>query len=80
MEKIEIREELLLFNDWLNETEMNATLNIGHEVGNFTVVKYLKTYGLNNAESYRVTDAKGNDAIMKLMVDGCSASSRSHPV
>lgn len=72
-EKIEIREELLLFNDWLNETEMNATLNIGHEVGNFTVVKYLKTYGLNNAESYRVTDAEGNDAIMKLMVDGCSS-------
>ena len=52
---------------------MNATLNIGHEVGNFTVVKYLKTYGLNNAESYRVTDAEGNDAIMKLMVDGCSS-------
>ena len=52
---------------------MNATLNIGYEVGNFTVVKYLKTYGLNNAESYRVTDAKGNDAIMKLMVDGCSS-------
>lgn len=50
-EKIEIWEELLLFNDWLNETEMNATLNIGYEVGNFTVVKYLKTYGLNNAES-----------------------------
>ena len=72
-EKIEIWEELLLFNDWLNETEMNATLNIGHEVGNFTVVKYLKTYGLNNAESYRVTDAEGNDAIMKLMVDGCSS-------
>ena len=72
-EKIEIWEELLLFNDWLNETEMNATLNIGHEVGNFTVVKYLKTYGLNNAESYRVTDAEGNDAIMKLMVDACSS-------
>ena len=72
-EKIEIWEELLLFNDWLNETEMNATLNIGHEVGNFIVVKYLKTYGLNNAESYRVTDAEGNDAIMKLMVDGCSS-------
>lgn len=52
---------------------MNATLNIGHEVGNFTVVKYLKTYGLNNAESYRVTDSEGNDAIMKLMVDGCSS-------
>ena len=52
---------------------MNSTLNIGHEVGNFTVVKYLKTYGLNNAESYRVTDAEGNDAIMKLMVDGCSS-------
>lgn len=52
---------------------MNATLNIGHEVGNFTVVKYLKTYGLNNAESYRVTDAEGNDAIMKLIVDGCSS-------
>ena len=72
-EKIEIWEELLLFNDWLNETEMNATLNIGHEVGNFIVVKYLKTYGPNNAESYRVTDAEGNDAIMKLMVDGCSS-------
>ena len=72
-EKIEIWEELLLFNDWLNETEMNSTLNIGHEVGNFIVVKYLKTYGLNNAESYRVTDAEGNDAIMKLMVDGCSS-------
>ena len=52
---------------------MNSTLNIGHEVGNFIVVKYLKTYGLNNAESYRVTDAEGNDAIMKLMVDGCSS-------
>jgi hypothetical protein len=34
--------------------EMNVTLNIGHEVGNFKVVKYLKTYGLNNAESYRL--------------------------
>lgn len=59
---------------------MNATLNIGHEVGNFTVVKYLKTYGLNNAESYRVTDSEGNDAIMKLMVDGCSALEFSHEV
>lgn len=59
---------------------MNATLNIGHEVGNFTVVKYLKTYGLNNAESYRVTDAEGNDAIMKLMVDGCSSLEFSHEV
>lgn len=60
--------------------EMNATLNIGHEVGNFTVVKYLKTYGLNNAESYMVTDAEGNDAIMKLMVDGCSSLEFSHEV
>lgn len=79
-EKIEIREELLLFNDWLNETEMNATLNIGYEVGNFTVVEYLKTYGLNNAESYRVTDSEGNDAIMKLMIDGCSSLEFSHEV
>lgn len=59
---------------------MNATLNIGHEVGNFTVVKYLKTYGLNNAESYRVTDSEGNDAIMKLMIDGCSSLEFSHEV
>lgn len=79
-EKIEIREELLLFNDWLNETEMNATLNIGYEVGNFTVVEYLKTYGLNNAESYRVTNSEGNDAIMKLMIDGCSSLEFSHEV
>lgn len=59
---------------------MNATLNIGHEVGNFTVVKYLKTYGLNNAESYRVTDSDGNDAIMKLMIDGCSSLEFSYEV
>ncbi|MBO5815483.1 MAG: AAA family ATPase [Bacteroidales bacterium] len=59
---------------------MNATLNIGYEVENFTVVKYLKTYGLNNAESYRVTDSEGNDAIMKLMIDGCSSLEFSHEV
>ena len=59
---------------------MNATLNTGHEVGNFTVVKYLKTYGINNAESYRVTDSEGNDAIMKLIVDGCSSLEFSHEV
>lgn len=78
--RIEILGDLLLLYDRLNETEMNATLNIGHEVGNFTVVKYLKTYGLNNAESYRVTDSEGNDAIMKLMIDGCSSLEFSHEV
>ena len=79
-EKIEIQEKLLPIYDWLNETQMNATLNIGHEVGNFTVVKYLKTYGLNNAESYMVTDSEGNEAIMKLMIDGCSSIEFSHEV
>lgn len=59
---------------------MNATLNIGQAVGKFTVVKYLKTYGINNAESYMVTDNEGKNAILKLIVDSCSSLEFSNEV
>ena len=52
---------------------MSGTLNIGQEVGKYKVKEYLKTYGLDNAESYKVVTDEGKEAIMKLMIDGCNS-------
>ena len=48
-------------------------MNIGQEVGKYKVKEYLKTYGLDNAESYKVVTDEGKEAIMKLMIDGCNS-------
>lgn len=52
---------------------MNQILRIGQEIEGFLVKEYCKTYGANNAQSYKVADTKGNTFIMKIMVDGCSS-------
>ena len=52
---------------------MNQILRIGQEIEGFLVKEYCKTYGANNAQSYKVGDTKGNTFIMKIMVDGCSS-------
>lgn len=52
---------------------MGQILRVGQKIDEFCVLKYCKTYGLNNAESYMVTDKKGRFAIMKIMIDGCSS-------
>ena len=48
---------------------MNQILRIGQEIEGFLVKEYCKTYGVNNAQSYKVADTKGNTFIMKIMVD-----------
>ena len=52
---------------------MNQILKIGQEVAGFRVTEYCKTYGANNAQSYKVVDDKGVTSIMKIMVDGCAS-------
>lgn len=52
---------------------MAPTLKIGQKIEGFQVQEYCKTYGVNNAESYIVTDKKGRTAIMKIIIDGCSS-------
>ena len=51
---------------------MNHILRKGQWLDGFRVQEYCKTYGLNNAESYKVVDENGNEAIMKIIIDGCS--------
>ena len=50
---------------------MNHILRKGQWLDGFRVQEYCKTYGLNNAESYKVVDENGNEAIMKIIIDGC---------
>ena len=50
---------------------MNHILRKGQWLDGFRVQEYFKTYGLNNAESYKVVDENGNEAIMKIIIDGC---------
>ena len=45
---------------------MAPTLKNGQNIEGFEVQEYCKTYGVNNAESYIVTDKKGRTAIMKM--------------
>ena len=45
---------------------MTPTLKIGQKIEGFQVQEYCKTYGVNNAESYIVTDKKGRTVIMKM--------------
>lgn len=52
---------------------MTPTLKIGQKIEGFQVQEYCKTYGVNNAESYIVTDKKGRTAIMKIIIDGCNS-------
>ena len=51
---------------------MNATLTEGQKIGNYHVKEFIKTYGLDNVESYTVMDDEGREGIMKLIVEGCS--------
>ena len=53
---------------------MDRILRIGQEIDGFQVKEYCKRYGLNNAESYRVVDAKGEESLMKIIIDGCSSA------
>ena len=55
-------------------------MRIGQEIDGFQVKEYCKTYGLNNAESYRVVDAKGEESLMKIIIDGCASAEFSNTV
>lgn len=50
---------------------MNYTLTIGQNIEGYRVMEYCKTYGLNNAESYKVVGPDGRPALMKIILDGC---------
>ena len=53
---------------------MDRILRTGQEIDGFQVKEYCKTYGLNNAKSYRVVDAKGEESLMKIIIDGCASA------
>lgn len=50
---------------------MSQTLRKGRKIGDYKVEKFLKVSGLDNVESYMLVNDMGENAIMKLVVDGC---------
>ena len=46
-------------------------MTIGQNIEGYRVMEYCKTYGLNNAESYKVVGPDGRPALMKIILDGC---------